>query len=51
MSQTEESNVERSVMGKIIEKERKDIKMIKEMIFNYVPVPPHGVEKTKGVGR
>lgn len=35
MSQTEESAVERGVMGKILEKERKDIKIIKDILFNY----------------
>ena len=48
MSQTEESNVERSVMGKIIEKERKDVKMIKEILFNYVPVHVQGSDRGKG---
>ena len=48
MSQTEESNVERSVMGKIIEKERKDVKMIKELLFNYVPVHVQCGDKGKG---
>lgn len=45
MSQTEESKAERLVMGQLLEKERKDIKIIKDLLSSCIP--PHSIEKEK----